>query len=163
MSILDNLFSVAADMVTRPGTTIEIWISITISPSSPFPNTDRPGNISLGWAQLTYTPAKVVPLQHGFLQQPAYFEGGVSLAVDQYDPNSLLPSATQENIGLIITGPTVLHFGPVNYSVGITFPATGRVSFAPEVDPTTNVIYGAEGSNFIVISLSAPMLVQQAQ
>jgi hypothetical protein len=122
-----------------------------------------PGNISLGWAQLTYTAARNVPVQHGWLQQPAYFEGGVGMAVDQYDPNSPLPSATQEIIDLIITGPTILHFGPVNYSVGITLPATGRVSFAPEVDPTTNIIYGAAGSNFIVISLSAPMLVEQAQ
>ena len=60
-----------------------------------------------------------------------------------------------EQIGLQITSPAPLG-APRNYNVTITFPGGNSVNFAPQVDPTTNVVYGAAGANFIAISLSGP-------
>jgi hypothetical protein len=155
MSILDDVFNAAA--AEEPAQIIRIWVSITLSPSSIFPGTEPPGDISLGWGQLQFTPGEVIRLgQFGFHDVPAFFEGHVPIVVDQQQQGPE-PTSTPEQIGLQITAPVPLG-APRNYNVAITFPGGNSVSFTPEIDPTTNVVYGAAGANFIVVSLSGPLV-----
>jgi hypothetical protein len=159
MSVLDDLFSAAAELWDQPRIlgSVLVEISITISPKSPFPTEDTPpGSIGLGWGELYYTPSKAEKLgKFGVIYPPAFFEGEINVSVNQPPPPYGTGQPTDETIGLSIIGPRILQVGPVDYGVTITFPATSSVGFTPQPDPTTNVIYGAEEANFIAISLGA--------
>jgi hypothetical protein len=154
MSFLDNLFSAAQAQYTSAGVT-SADISITTSPASPFPTEkEYPDPIGLGWGQLTYTPSQLVSLGHFHHLIPAFFEGQFSISVNQRQG-----SPSSETIRLQITAPSITFGGSANYSVSISFSAGQPSSFAAEMDPTTNVVYGAEGTRFIAISLGAPYTV----
>ena len=151
MSFLDDFF--AAAQALEPSTNIIADVSIAISPASPFPTkVGYPNPVSLGWGQLTYTPARLVRLgQFGYHLFPAYFEGEITVSVSQFQGSSV-----NQTIALQVTAPPLTIGVARPYGVSVTFPPAQPASFAAEVDPTTNVVYGAEGSNFIAISLGIP-------
>jgi hypothetical protein len=157
MSVLDDLFSAAAALNDEFG--IAVNVSIAISPSSPLPGTNAPGNISFGWSQLTYTPAKTVLvgkfLPHEF---PPFFEGDLTISVNEMPGFGPGPFSSNENIGLTISAPPVEIRGSGNYTVAVAgLKGPESVTFTPQVDPTTNVVYGAAGTSFVAISLSGPV------
>jgi hypothetical protein len=155
MSVLDELFSAAAELDATYGVTANM--SITISPASPFPSPDLPGNISFGWGQLAYQPSKLVEFGHFAYWTLPIFSGEISISINELPGLGPGPWSSTETIGLAIFGPSVFHIGPATYSVSITLPTAQPVSFTPQVDPTTNVVYGPESANFIAISLGGPM------
>jgi hypothetical protein len=149
MSFLDDLFSAA--QAFEPSTNITVDASITISPASPFPTKkEYPEPISLGWGQLTYTAGRSLPLGGRF---PAFLKGTIAISINQQQGGS-----AHETIVLQITAPPLTIIGgvPKPYGVSITVPSMQRFNFAAEIDPATNVVYGAAGANFVAISLGAP-------
>lgn len=155
MTVLDDLFSTATGLDATYGITANA--AITISPGSPFPSPDSPGSISFGWGSLTYQPSEFIRLGYFGHWTLPYFNGEISISVNEMPGFGPGPWSSNETIGLTIFGSPVLHIGPANYSVSITLPAAQAVSFTPQVDPTTNVVYGPESTNFIAISLSGPV------
>jgi len=153
MSVLDDIFSQAAEAneAAGPGTSTFVNIAVTIIPSSNL-NNGLFDILSLGWSVLWYTPATEIKIGKLFRLSAPFFENEIQITA--YQQPGLGPTSgpglvtLNETIGLTITGPI---FGS-SYTVGVTFPETPTVSFTAQVDPTTNVVYGPAGTNFIAIS-----------
>jgi hypothetical protein len=131
--ILDDLFTQAAkDYAAKPLITIDV--AIATNESQGFQSHSNSTYETTG--KLTYTASKTVPTPPvGKRVEPAFFSG------------------TAGEFSLTITGPAA-KLGP-NYLVDIflTKAPTGWESFAAQVDPSSNVVYGSPGPRFVTLSL----------
>jgi hypothetical protein len=175
MSYLDDLFSAAQDTYSNPeyiGATISASLTVNPNSNNLAQNPSTPSPVKFGWALLQYTPGKFVQVgRFNWVDVPPYFEGAAYVYVNTFEgfeavepgqPGSIGTSSGSTGwMGLSINAPSLLERG-ANYSVTISGMEEGPgVRFVPQIDPTTNVVYGAADTDFIVISLSGPTGVPQ--
>lgn len=169
MSYLADLFTAAGELYLNPGPGINLGqynvfidAAITISPPSnnlaESTQYGMPSPVKWGYANLLYAPGE----EDEFLRAPGYFSGAFLARTETFDGFEFssgqdwpgpLGTVNESTVWIALKlSHTVLL--PVTYEVTIS-----DTTFTPSSDPASNFIYGAAGSDLIVISLSGPLVV----
>jgi len=172
MSFLDDLFS-QAGAASGSAFSISLDASIVISQSSnevtQNPAT-TPAPVKWGYtSQLYYTPLAVIEEPNRLFPffSPPYFSGYFLIKQDALevppfqissegpDDSQNPPNDVVQQVGWLQLTLTQLTSDPSSYSVVWQPVGAEQTEFTPEIDSTTNVLYGVHRTEFCVIALSA--------